>query len=189
MLTENGKSVKNEKLEKQTNTLTAEEKTMEQSVIDFPSNSNIDGDIDLSEIRKKCFRINNDNSKILELNISDMNTIVRLNEDYPKLMDLARSAVIEQNDSEKSTEEELAAMSDLIKKIDNEMRELIDHIFDSNVSELCASDGSMYDLFNGKFRFEYIIEKIASLYGENISKELKSVTKRIQKHTGKYTGK
>ena len=148
-----------------------------------------DGDIDLSATRKKRFRINGDNSKILELNISDMNTMVRLQEDYPKLLKLANKAANIDTGNSDDLEEELNALGDSFKAIDKEMRELVDHIFNSNVSEICAADGSMYDLFNGVFRFEYIIEKIGDLYGTNIQKEFKAIAKRIQKHTDKYTGK
>ena len=38
------------------------------------------------------------------------------------------------------------------------MRELIDFIFQANVSSVCADDGTMADPLNGQFRFEHIIE-------------------------------
>ena len=50
-------------------------------------------------------------------------------------------------------------------------------------------DGSMYDLFNGKFRFEHIIEKLSDLYGNNMKDEFKAVNARVKKHTAKYTKK
>ena len=155
-----------------------------------PENEVFDGNIDLSVTRKKRFRVNGDNNLVLELNTSDMNTIVRLKDDYPKLMKLANKVTSLKDKVEGETElEEINRVGDSIKSIDDEMRDLIDDIFNSNVSEVCAADGSMYDLFNGKFRFEHIIEKLSGLYGENMKDEFKAVKARVQKHTKKYIGK
>ena len=192
MLTENaGKHVDQKETEVKEKVSKKKEKELEKQVNEFPTDDMIDGDIDLSETRKKRFRINGDNSKILEINVADMNTIVRLQEDYPKLMDLAHKviAIRENEDSEEVAEDELNRMADAIKSIDKEMRNLVDHIFNTNVSEVCAADGSMYDLFNGVFRFEHIIDKIGALYSNNLSNEIKAISARVQKHTSKYTGK
>lgn len=192
MLTENaGKHVEQKETEVKEKVSKKKEKELEKKADMRPVSDIVDGDIDLSETRKKRFRINGDNSKILEINVADMNTIVRLQEDYPKLMNLAQKviAIKEDKDSEEVSEDELNRMADTIKSIDTEMRNLVDHIFNTNVSEVCASDGSMYDLFNGIFRFERIIDKIGALYSDNLSKEIKAVSARVQKHTSKYTGK
>ena len=159
-----------------------------KEVLENTADPVVDIDLDLSATRKKRIRINGDNKRILELNTSDMNTIVRLKDDYPKLLKLANKVMsLKDLDDEKTEEEQLNQMADAIKSIDDEMRNLVDNIFDSNVSEVCASDGSMYDLFNGKFRFEHIIEKLSELYGSNMRNEFQAVRARVQKHTGKYT--
>ncbi len=193
MLTENtGKHVEQKEIEIKEKVSKKKEKELEKAVANIPATDTIDGDIDLSETRKKRFRINGDNSKILEINVSDMNTMVRLKDDYPKLMELARKVVSmrdEQIPEDEDTLSELNRVGDKFKEIDDEMRSLVDHIFNTNVSEICASDGSMYDLFNGKFRFEHIIEKVGNLYGNNLSQEIKAVKARVQKHTDKYTGR
>lgn len=139
-------------------------------------------DIDLSVTKKKQFRIDGDDSRIIELNTSDMTIIERLNEVYPKLESLsAKTAELSGDDVEGGIK--------TLKDIDKEMRELLDYIFDSQISTACAPDGSMYDLFNGEFRFEHIITVLLNLYEENITKEFNSMEKRINKHTAKYTKK
>lgn len=148
----------------------------------------VDAELDLSATRKKRIRINGDNNRILELNIADMNVIVRLKDNYPKLIKIANKVTKLQDKMEgESMEDEINKMGDAMKSMDTEMRELVDNIFNSNVCEVCAPDGSMYDLFNGKFRFEHIIEKVSELYGANMNSEFKAVRARINKHTGKYT--
>lgn len=143
-------------------------------------------DLNLSDIRKKRIRINEDDDKVLELNTSDMNIIVRLKEALPKLRELAVNAA-NFSDTDTETEEGLDALAKELKETDDKMRELVDYIFDSNVSEMCAGNGSMYDPFNGKFRFEYILEALTSLYESNISGEYSKMSARLATHTAKYT--
>ena len=165
-------------------------KDVEKVINTIPQQSEevIDGDIDLTVTRKKRFRVNE--TAILELNTSDMNMLVRLKEVYPKLVELASKATSLKDATVGETlEEEITKTGELVESLDTEMRKLVDFIFDSNVSEVCAADGSMYDLFNGKFRFEHIIEKLGEKYGSNISSEFQAVRSRVQKHTDKYTGK
>lgn len=140
-------------------------------------------DIDLSITRKKRFRIDGDNDRILELNTSDMNVIVRLSETQEKLDELARTA------TGLATTDDLDEMADKLKSIDNSMREYIDYIFDANVSEVCAPSGSMWDPINGSFRYEHIITVIANLYDANYSQELKVMASKIKNHTDKYAKK
>ena len=153
-------------------------------------------DISLDVIRKKRFRIDGDDSRILELNTSDLNILARLKEAYPKLTDLAERAFknlpdvdSQAEDYDFMTDAATANVIDTLKNADKEMRELVDYIFDSNVSELCAPSGSMYDPINGKFRFEHIIDTIAVLYETTVSDEITKVSKRVKKHTDKYTKK
>lgn len=137
-------------------------------------------DIDLSATRKKRFRVDKDNDRILELNTSDMMIISRLKEVYPKLQELALNV---------GGDLELEEMGDKLVEIDKEMRKYLDYIFDSNVSEVCAPDGSLYDLFDGSYRFEYIVNTLGALYESNLDGEIKKMEARVKKHTDKYIGK
>ena len=79
-----------------------------------------------------------------------------------------------------------------VKKLlntDAEMRELMDYLFDSPVSAVCAPQGSMYDPFNGKYRFEHIMETLFALYESNIEAEYKKMKANVNKRTAKYTHK
>lgn len=151
-------------------------------------NLEFDGDIDLSAIRKKRFRINGDNNKYIELNTSDMNIITRLDKLYPKLEKLAQDAALKQLDKDNEDDEAiLSKISQTLVKIDAQMRQILDDIFDSNVSEACAPDGSMFDPFNGEFRFEHIIDVLTKLYTNNLNVEFRKMSAKMKKHTSKYT--
>lgn len=140
-------------------------------------------DIDLSVTNKKQFRIDKDDSRIIELNTSDLNILSRLQECYPKLDSLGTKAMSISSDNE--MDDTVATL----KEIDAEMRDLVNFVFDSDIADVCAPDGSMFDMFNGEFRFEHIISTLIGLYEKNIDKEYKLMAKKIQKHTEKYTGK
>ena len=154
-------------------------------------------DVSLSGARKKKIRIDGDDNRILELNTSDLNLIVRLREVYPQLTSLSNDAFSNWTEKEISDSENTDFMSnptvskitELLKETDAKMRELIDYIFDSNVSEVCAPSGSMYDPVGGKLRYEHIVDCLSSLYEKDISTEMKKISKRVQKHTDKYTHK
>lgn len=153
-------------------------------------------DISLSVVRKKRFRIDGDDSRIIELNTSDLNILARLKEAYPKLVALAEGAFKNlpevdgtAEDYNFATDEATATLVSTLTEADKKMRELIDYIFDSNVSELCAPSGSMYDPINGAFRFEHIISTLSALYEADISSEMGTIARRVKKHTDKYTGR
>lgn len=154
-------------------------------------------DIDLSVTAKKKFRINGDNSKILELNTSDISILNRLQETYPKLQELAQEASEKWSAADSVDSEDEAFFDDdrvkdalaALDEVDKKMREALDYIFDSNVSEICAPSGSMYDPFGGDFRFNHIIDTLASLYESNLEKEMAQMKKNVAKHANKYTKK
>ena len=147
-------------------------------------------DIDLSAIKKQKFRINGDNNKILELNTSDMGILARLEEAYPKLMTLQdKVASLADTDLEAEDDILLSSTANKLTDIDRDMRDTLDFIFQSNVSEICGSEGSMYDPIDGVFRYEYIIETLTKLYENNLESEFSKMKSRIDKHTSKYTKK
>lgn len=142
-------------------------------------------DIDLSVTRKKRFRIDGDDNRIIELNTSDMTILNRLDESERRLRELADSTNTDLTGDDKSDK-------DIVSKLletDKEMRDIIDYLFDSPVADICAPDGSMYDPFNGKYRFEHIMETLFTLYEQNISDEIKKMRRNVQKHTDKYVKK
>lgn len=150
-------------------------------------------DIDLGVISKKRFRFGKDDNRILELNTSDMNIIQRISEVYPKLTALQEKAGklmegIDTDDKEDTTAilNDVSIIAQRLKEVDTEMRALIDYMFDANVSEVTAPDGSMYDPFNGSFRFEHIITILMKQYEDNLQSEYKKMENQLKKHTDKY---
>ena len=156
------------------------------------SNNNII-DINISGIQRKRYRINGDDNKILELNPTDFNVTVRMKEAYPKLVE-CESKISELSNITKTTDEDtdeddvksMGKFTDKLSELNSQMCELIDFIFDSNVSELCCDGGSMYDLIDGYMRYEVIIDNLVKLYESNLNAEAKKIQRRVKKHTAKY---
>lgn len=142
-------------------------------------------DVDLSVTRNKRFRIDGDDDRIIELNTSDMTILNRLNEADKKLRELADYATFDVEDTAENQEEAIVKLINT----DKQMREIIDYLFNSKVADICAPNGSMYDPFNGKYRFEHILETLFALYEKNINDEYKKMKKNVEKHTNKYIGK
>lgn len=144
-------------------------------------------DIQLGFNSKKKFRIDNDSSRILELDTSDLSVLSRLEEYYPKLKELEKEVSELSLNKDSDNEVLISKMGRGLAKIDAKMRDYIDTIFNANVSATCAPSGSMYDPINGQFRYEHIISLIIGLYEKSLAKETKKLKSRISKHTQKYT--
>ena len=80
-------------------------------------------DIDFKEIQKKRFRLDRDNDRVIELNISDLLLVKRLEEVYPKMLNMVTKA----NDMVTEDTDEI----DALIAIDNELKELLNYAFDS----------------------------------------------------------
>lgn len=149
-------------------------------------------DVDLGFVEKKKFRINGDFNRMLELNVSDLNIISRLNTAYPKLKALlieAQEKITSIPESSDDSDIPLKEIANHLEDIDKKMRELIDYIFDTNASEICAPSGNMFDPVGGQWRFERIIDKLTSLYANGLNSEFNQIKSRVEKKASKYTKK
>ena len=138
--------------------------------------------LDLSETARTKIWVNGDNTKILELNLTDMGVMGRLQNSYPKLDELM--AEVKYLASADVSDEDIVAT---FKKIDKQMREIVDNIFDYPVCDVCCDGGSMYDPVGGQLRFEYIIDRISKLYETSLNDEFKKMQAKMKTHTAKYT--
>lgn len=157
---------------------------------ELPSDEIID--VEFKEIKKQRFRFNGDNNKILELNTRDLGVSYRLKPAYDKLnalMDEVANTLKGLPDSEEdnlSPEVEDTIVSAL-KKLNDNMCEQLDYLFDAPVSKILGSDGSMYDPIGGVFRYEHIIDKLTSFYETDLDKEFFNLKQRVEGRTEKYT--
>jgi len=149
--------------------------------------SNAIKDISFASIRKERFRIDEDDDRIIELNTSDLGIITRLEESYPKLNELDAKVKNVITNTEDDVDLNVSSFGPLLKEIDEDMRSIVDYIFDSDVSAKCAPFGNMFDLINGQCRYEHVISTLLKLYDAKLESEAKKTKNRMNAHTSKYT--
>ena len=154
--------------------------------------------LDLSATAGKKVVIDNDESRTFRLNTSDFSIYDRLKKGMSQLYDVLvdmRNKVGDIAESEVDTESEDEnengeafndALGEVMRDADAEMRSIIDFIFNAPVSDACAPDGYMFDLFDGQLRFEYIINALTKLYENNINAEFYKVKSRISAKLPNY---
>lgn len=154
-------------------------------------------DIDLSVTDKKAFRFGKDDNRIVYINVSDMGFLGRATDLYARLQELQAKASqitagidvdkLNQNDDTEETIDVARTITERLNAVDQEMRQCIDELFQAPVSAAAAPDGSMYDPFNGDFRFNIIISAILPQYENNMTTEFNKMKAQIEKHAAKYT--
>ena len=149
---------------------------MNQKVVDF--------DLSLSE--KKRIRIDGDDNRVIELNTSDMGIIERIDSLADKMSELSTEYIDTKFDDNLDEKEETKEIISRIKGIDTKMREIIDNLFQSKISDICVPNGTMFDMFNGQFMYEILIDRLLTLYADTIQDETQKVITRMRKHTDKY---
>ena len=115
----------------------------------------------------------------ISFHASDIAIIHRYDEVVEYLNNLDTSAL----QTAENTSEELA-------RIENELAEQLDKMFNANISEPIYSVMSPFaPLSSGKLYIEEIIEKIGGLIEEETGARLKKVQSRMSKYTAKYQKK
>ena len=147
-------------------------------------------DIRIEGAKRKKFRINGDNNKILELNTNDIGVSYRLTEAYSrlnKLMDKVQDALKDIPDSDDIEDENYITVTGSLKELNDAMCREVDFIFDAPVSKVCLDGMSMYTPSNGMFMYEHIIDAITSLYESDLNNEFTLMRQRVAERTKRYT--
>lgn len=148
-------------------------------------------DLNIKGIGKKRIRINGDNSKIIELNTNDSNILKRFTEGYSEFLDWKDKYIAEMSTVEEKTDinsiEYWKQIVATLKPIDEKMREIMNYIFNADISSICNDGGAMYDVLdNGKLRFETILEELLALYGDNIAGNFEKMSARANELAKDY---
>lgn len=172
--------------------------------------------LDLSATKGTKIQVNGDPDSSFTLNLSDFGIYNRLKDGLGQLYEVFASMKTEMGEIAQNSDSEVDASIDetlpdetgvieedeekaeansqklieAMREADIKMRGIVDYIFSAPVSEVCAPDGYMFDLFEGQLRFEYIINAITKLYANNINAEYFKLKSRINSKLPHYvTGK
>jgi len=130
-------------------------------------------------LQKKSFCIDNDESKIIYLDPSDLGIMERTNS-FAEKTDTLFKGLTDLADNE---------VQEKLKESDSALREYVNELFDYDVCSVCVPTGTLFDVIGGKFKFEIIVNGLSKVYSDTISAEMQKVTDRVSKHTKKYTKK
>lgn len=140
--------------------------------------------IDLAIRSKEKFTINGNENDVIELNTADVGITARYAKVIPRINQFIED--VDKLDLDLDTDPTGEKFSSEWDRINNEIKDVINYVYDYDVCKVCAKSGSMFDLTGGQFRFEVIMETLFNLYDTTITNETKKLSKRIQKHTDKY---
>lgn len=151
-------------------------------------------DIQIGGIKKKRFRIDKDDSKIIELDTTDINLVKRFEESIPIITQIMEEREnlgdIPEVDKNSSTEEAMEIVNKItsaLDKMEQKLRKQIDYIFDSNICEIICGNSSIFTPVDGSLRYERIILALIPLYENGLNEEAEKVQERLKKSTDKYT--
>ena len=140
---------------------------------------NINLDEGLEEIM-----INGDENRIIRFNPNDYNILIRADEAENNIIEkLKPLGEIKVNaDGTADTEN----LTEQLKAIDKAVKEEINYIFNSNVSDVIFGNTSTLTSSNGEFLVEKFIKAVMPIVTERIESEARASDKRMSKHTDKY---
>ena len=154
--------------------------------------------LDLSATKGTIIQVNGDPNARITLNLADFGIYNRLKDGLEQLYDLfielkEKMGDVAESDApenpDEGSDEDAIKFINVMQDMDKKMRNIVDYIFSSPVSEVCAPDGYMFDVFEGQLRFEYIINAITKLYESNINKEFYNLKSRINNKLPQYAKK
>lgn len=154
--------------------------------------------LDLSATKGTIIQVNGDPNARITLNLADFGIYNRLKDGLEQLYDLfielkEKMGDVAESDTpenpDEGSDEDAIKFINVMQDMDKRMRNIVDYIFSSPVSEVCAPDGYMFDIFEGQLRFEYIINAITKLYESNINKEFYNLKSRINNKLPQYAKK
>lgn len=157
--------------------------------------------INLNLSTKKKFTIDGDPNRVIELDISDINIINRATTAFKNIENLKNDweklPTLEELDSDNvdteilhNTVDKIDEFSDEFSAIENQLKNEIDFMFDSPISNTIFGTSSPFSIVNDKFKFEHTIDVLMSLYEEQLQGDLKKLNKsKVVNKTRRYIKK
>lgn len=133
----------------------------------------------------KEFMINGDKNRVVRFNPADINLLDRFDRAYKSIEE-------EQKKIEKDIElktsgepvEDNQQVLEVIRRLNQFIKDQIDYIFDSEVSETIFGNQSPMSTVKGRPLFERVFEAIQPILEKEITAEREASEKRISKYTG-----
>jgi hypothetical protein len=133
----------------------------------------------------KEFTINNDPKKVIRFNPTDFGFISRLKNEYEAIDKAAETAGDIKLNPDGSAYDNLVGASDAVEIYNKAVRDAIDDIFNSNISDIAFGRQSAISLVgNGKFLWESFLECICKVIEKETGEKIAASKKKIDKYKG-----
>ena len=145
-------------------------------------------DISIRPNARTEIRIDNDDSRVIALDLQDYNIVNRFVDLLPELnaIDAEYAAAVQaKGEDPESLQAVIAATRGLAARV----CAAVDTLFDADVCAVCAGRASLFTPVGDMLLYEVIISKLADLYDDAFSEAVKRRQARVSKHTAKYTKK
>ncbi len=131
----------------------------------------------------KSFTCNNDPSKVIRFNPGDFSIIERIDASYKVIEAVTEKAKNFKLKPDGSPVSDLAEAAEAVREISTAIKEQIDAIFDSQVSEVVFGNQSPMSMVKGVPFYERFLMAVMPVIRDEVRKEKAASKKRIEKYT------
>jgi hypothetical protein len=131
----------------------------------------------------KEFSINGDETRVIRFNPADFGILERIKEAYEEIEKATDIKEDIELNADGSVMDKLSAASSVVSGIDSTIKAQIDHIFNSNVSEVVFGNQSAMGMVKGVPLYERFLNAVTPVIQQEVEKEMRASQKRIKKYT------
>ena len=127
------------------------------------------------------FTINGDETRVIKIDLNDYAIITRLNESYKRIEDFANKNSADVN-SDGTAKDTLSETAEVIGNFDKFIKEQIDYIFNSKVSDIVFGEKSPLSMVKGIPLYQRFLTALQPYMEEIVKRERKASEKRMDKY-------
>lgn len=126
--------------------------------------------------------INNDENRVIRVDLSDFGMIERLNESYKKIDEFQKNHKDIKINPDGTAEDKLDESAEILKAFNTLIREQIDYILDSKVSDIAFGNKNPLSTVKGVPLYERFLNALKPYIQKIMEKEKKESNKRVEKY-------
>ena len=126
--------------------------------------------------------INNDESRVIRIDLNDLGMIERLNESYQKIEEFQKNNKDIEIKPDGTPVDGLMQSAEVLKSFKNLIKEQIDFIFDAKVSDIVFGNKNPLSTVKGVPLYERFLNALKPYIEKIAKKEREESNKRVQKY-------
>ena len=126
--------------------------------------------------------INNDENRVIRVDLSDFGMIERLNESYKKIDEFQKNHKDIKINPDGTAADKLNESAEILKAFNTLVREQIDYILDSKVSDIAFGNKNPLSTVKGVPLYQRFLNALSPYIQKIMEKEKKESNKRVEKY-------